>query len=172
MATRLPMHSVPCARNMTEFHSRRISSCSSGSASSSSYASSEDNVFVHRHMDNNNIPKHIDRGYYAGSHDNKAYRHEEATRPLSVDSNETELVELETNSSHIREVSHRLRASSCLNCVEGREQSATVSQNGPRYHAGGTNGNLLSSCSNHKDNSTRRTGVNMPDLLHTQNSQV
>lgn len=78
-------------RNISEFQNRRVSSCSSASASSSSYASSssEDNVFGHRPMDNNNTPKNVDRRYNGSgntlsSHDNKAYRHEETLGRLPL----------------------------------------------------------------------------------------
>ena len=78
--------------NSSEFHSRRISNCSTGSAGSmsSSYASSsDDNLFINRHtaavdQDRINTYHHRHRVHTsrhcngeANSHDNRAYRHNE-----------------------------------------------------------------------------------------------
>lgn len=92
------MNNSYMVRNIpTDYHSRRISNCSIGSAGSmSSYASSsEDNVFINRHhpspadrpdIQNGQRHRHVIADRYhqgnpntaeANSHENQAYRHNE-----------------------------------------------------------------------------------------------
>lgn len=66
-----------------EFHSRRISLCSTGSGSNSSYASSsDDNVFSQRQMAANGISRQYGNTDQS-SHENSAYAHsaDESLRP-------------------------------------------------------------------------------------------
>lgn len=71
-----------------DFNSRRISSCSSGSTSSSSYASSDDNMFLQRSLENCHAARHLDQQYHCLSHDNEGYHHEEGLHRDSLSSGE------------------------------------------------------------------------------------
>ena len=150
---RRQLQPMPYTRNIGGYHSRRISSCSSGSgtSSNSNYASSEDNMFVHRHMDNNNIPKHIDNRYLNGSHENKAYHHEEMGRPFSTISSDGEVAEIERDSNHVRQVSQKLRGTFCSGC------------NDTGYRFGGSYCQNCSSINEHSPDGS----LNQPDYYST-----